>query len=594
MSALQNEHSPCEFSTDRSQNDNGTWKTHVRSKRSHHKRVKSIIANEAQPLCIGGDTSGVTWPAMENIATKSKTHLSLASSTHVAGLEYKCPVSSDDSSWPNIAEGHKRRVLRNSTSNETFAQKLQVGVSWKSMSCPSTKAPSLQNETSTEPQSISPYSKNDCRNGRDSTMLKQGRKVKEKNASASNLPPQESGVHLINSSLKDKLAQSDAVQNSQLKPKALPQLDKDFPDLCAALKMLPKCSVKNEGFESTAESEEKLDKKEKSKRKSKSNQPCRKDPISINIADFLKETCETSKRPLLFDRRLHLRDIDKRKICGNILDSSNPIRKRGKHREKAPKKRLSKLKQVIVNERNKKREQKELNMNTIPNKNLLSENECVESLVGSLCNQFNSLQIIKGNNDHEYDCSVSKTLELKLDGDKVIEGETHALHENHEETSPSAFRHSRKFRNYCNNIRCHELDEATSELLKEIYRFQDRHYKKDPIKAHARRRFVLGIREVKKYLLLQKLKAIVVAPDLEPVEGPGGLDETIIYIREEGRAQQVPVIFAVGRRQLGFTLKKKVAISIIGIINAEGAEELYERMLKEWHDAVQKYHDNFL
>ena len=52
----------------------------------------------------------------------------------------------------------------------------------------------------------------------------------------------------------------------------------------------------------------------------------------------------------------------------------------------------------------------------------------------------------------------------------------------------------------------------------------------------------------------------------------GGLDETILQIREEGRSQHIPVIFAVGRRQLGFALMKKVPISIIGIINPEGAE----------------------
>lgn len=70
-------------------------------------------------------------------------------------------------------------------------------------------------------------------------------------------------------------------------------------------------------------------------------------------------------------------------------------------------------------------------------------------------------------------------------------------------------------------MRSQELDVATSNFLKEIYRFQDRHYQKDPIRAHAKRRFVLGIREVKKFLFLKKLKAIVIAPDLEPVKASG-------------------------------------------------------------------------
>lgn len=52
----------------------------------------------------------------------------------------------------------------------------------------------------------------------------------------------------------------------------------------------------------------------------------------------------------------------------------------------------------------------------------------------------------------------------------------------------------------------------------------------------------------------------------------GGLDEVVLQIRDDGKFQQIPVIFAVGRRQLGFALKKKVPISAIGIINPEGAE----------------------
>lgn len=77
------------------------------------------------------------------------------------------------------------------------------------------------------------------------------------------------------------------------------------------------------------------------------------------------------------------------------------------------------------------------------------------------------------------------------------------------------------FCSYCDNMRTKALDEAVKNLLKAIYGFQDRHFQKDPIRAHAKRRFVIGIREVKKFLMLKRLKFIVVAPDLEPVKSPG-------------------------------------------------------------------------
>jgi selenocysteine insertion sequence-binding protein 2 len=52
-------------------------------------------------------------------------------------------------------------------------------------------------------------------------------------------------------------------------------------------------------------------------------------------------------------------------------------------------------------------------------------------------------------------------------------------------------------------------------LIEDIVKFQDRQYHRDPVKAFARRRYVLGFREVMKYLLLKKLKLIIIAPDLE-------------------------------------------------------------------------------
>jgi selenocysteine insertion sequence-binding protein 2 len=65
------------------------------------------------------------------------------------------------------------------------------------------------------------------------------------------------------------------------------------------------------------------------------------------------------------------------------------------------------------------------------------------------------------------------------------------------------------------------LDSAVKLLLKDIVKFQDRVYHRDPVKAFARRRYVVGFREVMKYLRLKKLKLIVIAPDLEVAKQKG-------------------------------------------------------------------------
>jgi selenocysteine insertion sequence-binding protein 2 len=65
------------------------------------------------------------------------------------------------------------------------------------------------------------------------------------------------------------------------------------------------------------------------------------------------------------------------------------------------------------------------------------------------------------------------------------------------------------------------LNNAVKLLLNDIVKFQDRLYHRDPVKAFARRRYVVGFREVMKYVHLKKLKLIVIAPNLEVAKQKG-------------------------------------------------------------------------
>lgn len=60
-----------------------------------------------------------------------------------------------------------------------------------------------------------------------------------------------------------------------------------------------------------------------------------------------------------------------------------------------------------------------------------------------------------------------------------------------------------------------------TDLLKELVRFQDRLYQKDPVKAKAKRRLVLGLREVLKHLKLRKLKCVIISPNCEKIQAKG-------------------------------------------------------------------------
>lgn len=66
-----------------------------------------------------------------------------------------------------------------------------------------------------------------------------------------------------------------------------------------------------------------------------------------------------------------------------------------------------------------------------------------------------------------------------------------------------------------------DVDQCAGSLLKELVRFQDRLYQKDPMKARMKRRVVMGLREVLKHLKLHKLKCVIISPNCERVQSKG-------------------------------------------------------------------------
>jgi ribosomal protein L7Ae-like RNA K-turn-binding protein len=151
--------------------------------------------------------------------------------------------------------------------------------------------------------------------------------------------------------------------------------------------------------------------------------------------------------------------------------------------------------------------------------------------------------------------------------------------------------HSRKFREYCNQIINRDIDAICMSLLQEIVRFQDRLYHKNPMKAKMKRRYVMGIREVTKHLKLNKLKCIILAPNCEKIQSKGGLDDAINFIIQTSMEQNVPFVFALGRKGLGKAVNKLVPISVVGIFDYSGAEEYFKRLVELANNAKLAYQD---
>merc|ERR1712045_392045 len=77
-----------------------------------------------------------------------------------------------------------------------------------------------------------------------------------------------------------------------------------------------------------------------------------------------------------------------------------------------------------------------------------------------------------------------------------------------------------------------------------------------------------------------KIKALILAPDIEKVETQGGLDDAIGNLISDANNSEVPVIFGLNRFKLGKLCLKKVPISCIGILNYQGSDDNFKKVLE--------------
>ncbi|KAM8876019.1 selenocysteine insertion sequence-binding protein 2-like [Synchiropus picturatus] len=151
--------------------------------------------------------------------------------------------------------------------------------------------------------------------------------------------------------------------------------------------------------------------------------------------------------------------------------------------------------------------------------------------------------------------------------------------------------HSRRFREYCNQVLSKDIDESVTLLLQELVRFQEQVYQKDPNKAKSKRRLVMGLREVTKHMKLNKIKCVIISPNCEKIQAKGGLDEALYNVIAMAREQEIPFVFALGRKALGRCVNKLVPVSVVGIFNYSGAEGLFNRLVSLTEEARKAYKD---
>ncbi|XP_021509985.1 selenocysteine insertion sequence-binding protein 2 isoform X2 [Meriones unguiculatus] len=270
----------------------------------------------------------------------------------------------------------------------------------------------------------------------------------------------------------------------------------------------------------------------------------------------------------------------------NPLDSSAPLMKKGKQREIPKAKKPTSLKKIILKERQERMQQR-----------------LQESAVSLTVANSDAQDVDSGASDqapNKVNPTGPEKTEESVFSIPVVEGES-------EEPAGTEFQrdaeacqpapdsgsfpkiHSRRFRDYCSQMLSKEVDACVTGLLKELVRFQDRMYQKDPVKAKTKRRLVLGLREVLKHLKLRKLKCIIISPNCEKTQSKGGLDDTLHTIIDCACEQNIPFVFALNRKALGRSLNKAVPVSIVGIFSYDGAQDQFHKMVELTMAARQAY-----
>lgn len=272
----------------------------------------------------------------------------------------------------------------------------------------------------------------------------------------------------------------------------------------------------------------------------------------------------------------------------NPLDSSAPLVKKGKQREVPKAKKPSSLKKIILKEREQRKQSR------------LLEGQDVVSLDKESSPQ-DPYEVAEDQSasENNHDLQMTEpTLEEEANNysDNVIQSSSEVMHDAAALDTPASSVtpslpkiHSRRFREYCNQVLSKEVDSCVTDLLKELVRFQDRLFQKDPVKAKVKRRLVMGLREVLKHLKLKKLKCVIISPNCEKVQSKGGLDETLQTIIACACEQNIPFVFALNRKALGRCLNKAVPVSVVGIFSYDGAQDYFHKMCELTMKAREDY-----
>lgn len=128
-------------------------------------------------------------------------------------------------------------------------------------------------------------------------------------------------------------------------------------------------------------------------------------------------------------------------------------------------------------------------------------------------------------------------------------------------------------REYATIVNDERVKPLLTEMLGELMRLQKRAVEEK--NAKARRRLVMGLREVARGIRAHKVKMVVMANNLDEY---GAIDDKLQEIIDLAKSEGVPLFFEFTKRTLGKALGKSIKIAVVGIQNAEGAHQPFKKL----------------
>ncbi len=159
---------------------------------------------------------------------------------------------------------------------------------------------------------------------------------------------------------------------------------------------------------------------------------------------------------------------------------------------------------------------------------------------------------------------------------------------------------------YVTHVITEDLNAKASAFLIKLIEWQARTKEMDPMNAKRKRRWVCGMREAAKAVRLGKVRGLIVAPNVQPLEVDRGQDQEhggghgqergqgqgqgqgqgravrqypVDGILRDAQEHDVPVVFALTRRKMGKLLGQKKSVSIFALLNVQGAERDFDDLL---------------